>query len=227
MAGKFPSTYEAIRKLAGVGDYTAAAVASIAFGLPHAVVDGNVRRVAMRLTNDAQADTQEVANALLDRDNPSRSNQALMELGAIICTPRNPNCAACPVSALCLARKAGTVSQLPPPKMRQAPVKKDRQLLIIRRKGLILMTSSPRLGGFWELPETPQLLAASVKIQETVGSFRHSITNSQYCFEVVLATAKGTPAGCRWWNQEELEKIPLSTASKKALRCLEEKGRKE
>ena len=227
IAGTFPSTYQTIRELAGVGDYTAAAVASIAFGLPHAVVDGNVRRVAMRLTNDAQADTQGVANELLDRANPSRSNQALMELGATICTPRDPACATCPVASLCLARKAGTVSELPPSKMKQAPVKKDRRLLIIRRNGLILLTSSPRLGGFWELPETPRVPAASVKIQETVGSFRHSITSSQYCFEVVLATAKGTPAGCRWWNLEELENIPLSTASKKALRCLEEKGPKE
>ena len=80
----FPSDYEAIRGLPGVGDYTAAAVASIAFGLPHAVVDGNVRRVIARLTNNATADIQSVADRLLDRENPARSNQALMELGALV-----------------------------------------------------------------------------------------------------------------------------------------------
>ena len=84
--GSFPRTHEEIRELAGVGDYTAAAVASIAFGLPHAVVDGNVHRVIARLTNGS-GEAQVIADSLLDRANPSRSNQALMELGAVVCCP--------------------------------------------------------------------------------------------------------------------------------------------
>src|ERR1700730_16386741 len=82
-ADGFPHDYPSIRALAGVGDYTAAAVASIAFGLPHAAIDGNVRRVIARFTNGT-GDTQRVAGLLLDRKDPSRSNQALMELGAVI-----------------------------------------------------------------------------------------------------------------------------------------------
>ncbi|MGH9593198.1 MAG: A/G-specific adenine glycosylase, partial [Bryobacteraceae bacterium] len=95
--GGFPRDYPSIRALAGVGDYTAAAVASIAFGLPHAVVDGNVRRVAMRLANDAGCDVAALAAQLLDPRDPARSNQALMELGAVVCLLREPRCGECPV----------------------------------------------------------------------------------------------------------------------------------
>src|SRR5690348_7515935 len=93
--GGFPDAHAAIRELPGVGDYTAAAVASIAFGLPHAVVDGNVKRVIARLTSSADAKVEETAERLLDRRDPGRSNQALMELGALVCLPKAPLCAAC------------------------------------------------------------------------------------------------------------------------------------
>ncbi len=88
-------------------------VASIAFGVPHAVVDGNVRRVIARLAGDAGVDVQEIADRLLDRKNPARSNQALMELGALVCLPREPLCGACPVARLCVARRDGTQAELP------------------------------------------------------------------------------------------------------------------
>src|SRR5580692_8271758 len=110
--GSFPQTYDELRELAGVGDYTAAAVASIAFGLPHAVVDGNVRRVAARLTN-GKGVAQEVADLLLDQRNPSRSNQAIMELGAVVCVPRDPRCGECPIAQYCEARRLGTQNEVP------------------------------------------------------------------------------------------------------------------
>jgi A/G-specific adenine glycosylase len=227
--GGFPQTHEEILELPGVGAYTAAAVASIAFGLPHAVVDGNVRRVAMRLMNDGTADVQAVADVLLDKTNPSRSNQALMELGATVCTPRDPQCLLCPVNRYCLALNAGTVAELPPPKRKDAPIRKERRLWVIERKRKILLTPSPRVNGFWELPETREAADTSmglIEVGEKLGAFRHAITNSQYSFEVYRATVTGTPTGCKWFAIGELEKIPLSTASKKALRCLREQDLK-
>ena len=215
-AGGFPRDYESIRELAGVGDYTAAAVASIAFGLPHAAVDGNVRRVIMRLAGDATADLGATAAKLLDKRDPGRWNQALMELGATVCLPRDPLCAECPISEECQALRLGIRKTLPPRKKR-VMVRREHTLLVIRRKGRILLTPSPRVSGFWDLPET----FAGVRLGPKVGEFRHAITNSQYHFEVREARITTRPRTCRWWDEKELGNIPLSTASKKALRCLE------
>ena len=113
--------WEEFRALPGVGDYIAAAVLSIAFDRPHAVVDGNVRRVLARLLAlDAPANTpaaarlfQSHADRLLDRSRPGDFNQALMELGALVCTPRAPACDVCPLETLCRARCAGMVDRFP------------------------------------------------------------------------------------------------------------------
>jgi A/G-specific adenine glycosylase len=216
-AGGFPRDYLSIRALAGVGDYTAAAVASIAFGLPHAAMDGNVRRVVMRLTGDATADPGATATALLDPRHPGRWNQALMELGATVCLPREPLCAGCPISGECQAKRRGIQRDLPPPRKKPAVVRKERTLLVIRRKGRILLTPSPRVSGFWDLPE----VFSGVRLGPRLGEFRHAITNSQYHFEVREARTGACPRNCRWWDERKLDEIPLSTAAKKALRCLE------
>lgn len=120
-AGAFPDEHEAIRKLKGVGDYTAAAIASIAFGLPHAAIDGNVNRVIARVfaMDDAIDSSQgkkriaNLATELLDIKNPGRHNQAMMELGALICSPRNPNCNACPIQEHCAAFELNKQAYLP------------------------------------------------------------------------------------------------------------------
>src|SRR5258706_597221 len=111
--GEFPRDYESIRALPGIGDYTAAAVASIAFGMPHAVIDGNVRRVAARLMNDDAVATREVAEQLLDHSDPSRSNQALMELGAVVCLLRDPLCQSCPIAQHCEAHRRSSQNEVP------------------------------------------------------------------------------------------------------------------
>jgi A/G-specific adenine glycosylase len=216
-AGGFPRDYSSIRALAGVGDYTAAAVASIAFGLPHAAIDGNVRRVMMRLTGDSTADIGAIATKLLDRREPGRWNQAVMELGALVCLPRDPQCAACPVALECEAHRRGIQKDLPPPRKKAATVRKERILLVIRRRGRILLTPSPRVTGFWDLPET----FSGVRLGAKLGAFRHAITNSRYHFEVREARSGACPRECRWWDERKLDEIPLSTAAKKALRCLE------
>src|SRR5712691_3306805 len=120
--GGFPRDYGSIRELAGVGDYTAAAVASIAFGLPFAVVDGNVRRVIARLLNQTSADAGKEAGLLLDRRDPGRWNQALMELGAVVCLPREPRCGECPIAAHCEALRRGAQGELPAKRARRATV---------------------------------------------------------------------------------------------------------
>jgi A/G-specific adenine glycosylase len=203
--------------LAGVGDYTAAAVASIAFGLPQAAIDGNVRRVVMRLTGDGNGDVGAVAARLLDVRNPGRWNQAVMELGATVCLPREPLCPACPLAAGCEAKRRGLQRELPPPKKRAAMVRKELTLLVIRQKGRILLTPSPRVSGFWDLPE----IFSGVRLGSRLGMFRHAITNSQYQCEVREARMGVRPRECRWWDLGKLSEIPLSTAAKKALRCLQ------
>ena len=119
--GRFPDTYEDVRSLRGVGDYTAAAICSFAYGQPHAVVDGNVYRVLARLFDtDLPIDStqgrryfQQLADGLLDRRRPGLSNQAIMEFGALQCTPRSPGCPECPLGDRCLALRSGSVERLP------------------------------------------------------------------------------------------------------------------
>ena len=119
--GEFPADFEKLRQLKGIGDYTAAAIASIAFNLPHAVVDGNVYRVLSRLfdidtpinINEGQTLFAKLADELLNRKQPSLHNQAMMEFGALHCTPKNPNCLHCPLQAHCLAFANMTVLQRP------------------------------------------------------------------------------------------------------------------
>ncbi|MEX0968389.1 MAG: A/G-specific adenine glycosylase [Bacteroidia bacterium] len=119
--GQFPESYAELRALPGVGDYTASAIASIAFGLPHAVVDGNVLRVLARLFGVEEAvdgplgrkRCKELAQALLNPEQPGLHNQAVMELGALICKPRNPDCLNCPVKNYCHAYSFGRQTELP------------------------------------------------------------------------------------------------------------------
>ena len=119
--GQFPAEYEKLRQLKGIGNYTAAAIAYIAFNLPHAVVDGNVYRVLSRIydidtpinINEGQTLFAQLADDLLNREQPGLHNQALMEFGALHCTPKNPNCLLCPLQAQCLAFAHQTVMQRP------------------------------------------------------------------------------------------------------------------
>ena len=119
--GEFPADFEKLKHLKGIGDYTAAAIASIAFNLPHAVVDGNVYRVLARLydidtpinINEGQSLFAKLADELLNREQPGLHNQALMEFGALLCTPKNPNCLHCPLQAQCLAFAHQTVMLRP------------------------------------------------------------------------------------------------------------------
>jgi A/G-specific adenine glycosylase len=212
--GSFPDDYVSLRELAGVGEYTAAALASIAFGLPHAVVDGNVRRVIARLVNDGRADSGELAGRLLDRRDPARWNQAVMELGATVCLPREPLCDHCPVAMHCVARRAGTQGDIPLKRAQPAPVRLKRTLLVIRRNGRVLLAPGARVKGFWDLPEP----FGAARLGAVLGAFAHTITHRHYRFTVREAKTTRVPTLCRWYAEKEIEKIPLSTVARKALR---------
>ena len=226
-AGAFPRDFAAIRALPGVGDYTAAAIASIAFGLPHAVLDGNVIRVLARLSNEpgdiSTAATRRrlrtLADGLLDPQRPGEFNQALMELGATVCLPQHPRCPACPLARLCEARRRGVEERVPVKSRPAKSVRIDREVLLIRRRGRVLLWQRPadsgRMPGFWELPEADQLPEASKG--EVLGRFQHTIVDHRYSVAVLRATLKRAPAGFRWVTEAELARIPLSTLARKAL----------
>jgi A/G-specific adenine glycosylase len=240
-AGGFPSEYGAIRGLPGIGDYTAAAIASMAFHLPHAVLDGNVMRVVARVRNDA-ADIgagrtrqrfRAIAQDWLDGNPPGLFNQALMELGATVCLPRNPLCLICPVAACCLGREEGVAAQLPVKLRKAVPVKIDGVLLVVRHRGRILLRQRPaaarRMAGFWDLPAPEDL--PHVRVGKRLGEIRHTITHHHYTLTVRTATvrtatvrAAETPAqpaasiAFEWFRPGRMAEIPLSTTARKALK---------
>jgi A/G-specific adenine glycosylase len=227
-SGGFPRDYAAIRALPGIGDYTAAAIASIAFGLPHAVVDGNVLRVVARMENDS-ADigtprTRERFRAIvrrwMGRSQPGVFNQALMELGATVCLPANPLCRECPIAGRCRALQAGTVAQLPVKLRKTEPVAIAAVLLLVCRGRRVLLRQTEagarRMAGFWELPAPEQLPGA--RAGKSWGEFRHTITHHHYTFTVRSATVRSAGPEFRWFEAAELAGIPLSTTARKALR---------
>ncbi len=220
MNGVFPSDHDAIRTLPGVGDYTAAAVASIAFDLPHAAVDGNVVRVIARLEN-SMLDIRQHAEARLDHKRAGDFNQAMMELGATICLPRNPQCLLCPVADFCKSRAAGTQDSLPPRK-KSRQVRMERLLLVIRRRNEMLFWRRPdsdkKLAGFWELPEYTALPAAVLGAE--LGRFRHSITNVNNIFTIAEAKIAKKPKNYAWLPVDDSLKYLLSTTARKALRVI-------
>lgn len=153
----FPATYEGWLALPGVGPYTAAAISSLSCGEQRAVNDGNVRRVLSRLYGEktpSEAWVQEKANALLDPTRPGTWNEAVMDLGATLCTPKNPQCPQCPVNAFCAAFRAGEPSAYPAPKVRAA-VKEVRAVAVLigdDQNAVLEQRSGNLLGGLYGLP---------------------------------------------------------------------------
>jgi A/G-specific adenine glycosylase len=162
--GVFPQTAEALRVLPGIGPYTAAAIASIAFGQPAAVVDGNVARILSRLFDlpeevDRPAALDRIrarAQSLLAVDRPGDFNQALMDFGRTICTPRQPGCSECPIAAFCLARQRGTVHLRPVRRPRRSrPLLRAAAAVLRDPAGRLLLGQRPLKGlwgGLWALP---------------------------------------------------------------------------
>jgi A/G-specific adenine glycosylase len=227
---RFPADYSALRGLPGVGDYTAAAVASIAFGIPHAVLDGNVLRVLSRLVAErgdiksqvVRRNLGALAETLLDRRRPGEFNQALMELGATVCLPKQPLCGVCPIRPQCQGREQGIENQLPLNGVRPRASRHQKYLLAIEKRDRILLWQRPvdsrRLAGFWELPEREQVPGAKVSV--AAGTFRHTIVHTTYLVEVCWATVSSCPKQLKWVAKGILRDLPLSTTAKKALNLL-------
>jgi A/G-specific adenine glycosylase len=218
-AGGFPETYEGIRALAGIGDYTAAAVGSIAFGLPVAVLDGNVMRVLTRLDNDAsdiqvqrtRVRLRERARELLDAKKAAAFNQAMMELGATVCLPKKPQCLLCPVERYCEGRRAGVEGSLPV-KGRKAVIERVTRILVWveGERGVLARLKK----GFWELPEESEVLEA--EWGERVGKFSHAIMSTVYRFELVRGTVRAVPPGFEYVPLAGGSAHPVSTVTRKA-----------
>lgn len=163
--GHFPDTYEEIKKLKGVGDYTAAAIASFAFGIPVAAVDGNVYRVLSRIegietpinSTEGKKLFKQLAQSLVPQDRPADFNQAMMDLGATVCTPRDPQCDVCPFLEMCVARREGKINDLPVKKKMVNVKERWMTYIIIRCKGWVALHQRDA-GDIWQGLWEPFLL---------------------------------------------------------------------
>jgi len=214
--GKFPRDSEGLRHLPGIGRYTAAAIASIACDEPVAVVDGNVERVLERMNGKRLSGEQtwNTASHLLDPDRPGDFNQAMMELGATICLPRQPQCLLCPVSAFCAARGELEFKAAKPPQRKRKIFfglarRNEHVLLVQRNKNESLMP------GMWELPPLPARARA-----KRLLSLRHSITVTDYQVDVVELSTPEQASG-RWIPRTRLATLPLTGLARKILRHAE------
>ncbi|MBZ5493040.1 MAG: A/G-specific adenine glycosylase [Acidobacteriia bacterium] len=218
--GSFPRTTPELMELHGVGRYTAAAVSSIAFGEPVAVVDGNVKRVIDRLVNHkallaepvGEKQYWEIAGDLLDRQSPGDFNQAMMELGAVVCLPVQPLCHACPVADLCGAR--GPTEKVGRPARRKA----ELHYALARRNGSVLLRQrnkqSSLMPGMWELPEIEE---ASKPSKLPLLKLRHAITTTDYTVFVHAGKNKKQSAD-RWIPLRSAYRLPLTGLARKIIR---------
>ena len=253
-AGLIPDDYATFRRLPGVGAYTAAAVMSIAHGRPHAVVDGNVIRVLTRLfgidddvTRSAtRRALSDLADSLLDPDDPGTHNEAMMELGATVCTPAAPDCPHCPLRDICSARLAGNPERYPV-KVAAAPIPHHDVAvgIVYRSNGEVLIQRRAEdglLGGLWEFPggkqepdesleeackrELEEELGIQVQIEDLFQTVSHAYTH----FKVTLHAFRcrlqaGEPVSraglpVRWAPLHALEEYAFPRANRRIIERL-------
>jgi len=248
--GALPSEVEELRELPGVGRYTAGAIASIAFDRPAPIVDGNVARVLARVldlrgdvtTPPVQKRLWEEAEALARGPTPGDLNQALMELGALVCTPRAPKCLVCPVREMCRGLAAGDPESLPVKAKKAAPRRIEAACAVITRGTKLLAVRRPPeglLGGLWDLPGgelakgEPARDAIERALKEklglessglaALGAVKHQFTHHTLALHVFRAEAKpGRIArreydAHRWVTRDAFARLGLSTVARKAF----------
>jgi A/G-specific adenine glycosylase len=245
--GRFPRTLEAALAVPGVGLYTASAILSIAYGLSLPVVDGNVRRVLARLLALRGPEYRKDgpyynrAEELLDRERPGDWNQALMELGATVCTPIGPGCEACPLRSQCRARALGIADVLPEGRARRAPVNVKVAAALVERDGRVLLVRRPEghlLGRMWEVPQTSLesrgLPDLARELEERHGlrvvpgplavRARHAITFRRITLEGYRARLRSPlpsdPERFLWARPDEVRALPVSSSTRKLLKGL-------
>ena len=207
-SGVIPSDYDRLRELPGIGPYMAGAILSIAFNKPYPVVDGNVRRVLSRIygwTDESPRDLWEAAARIVERGEPRLVNQALMELGAKICSFRAPRCLLCPVQASCVAFKTGKQLEIPKVRKRPETIRMHLFAVVHRRRGRYLMKSSK---GLWEFPLFNELPDGSFT---RVGECRHTITHHRLDISVYEGSLPDA-TGLAWKKPAE---VPISSLTKK------------
>lgn len=218
--GKFPPSSKELENLPGIGRYTAAAIASIAFGEPVAVVDGNVERVLERMLGKSLANEEmwNRANEILNRQRPGDFNQAMMELGATVCTPRAPACLMCPIAEFCLTRGESAASRkVTPQKKREVHYALDvrnrradcKEIFLVRRP-----LDSSLMAGMWELPE---ITGRNGKEKPSLN-LRHSITVTNYTVKIWNEGAPASNFG-KWIPASRLNQIALTGLARKVLRA--------
>ena len=231
--GALPASFDELRALPGIGDYTAGAIASIGFGLPVPAVDGNVLRVFARLYNDDSDVTLPETKRLftgrvvqqLPADRPGDFNQALMELGALVCLPNGaPQCDSCPVASLCLGRAAGRAEQLPvKPAKKPKPVLPLTAVVLRGPRGVLLQKRPDRglLAKLWqpllwegtlsrqEVADRLEQLGLPASRLEPLGEAKHIFTHKVWQMQGWLAETEADtlPGRCVWATTEELETV--------------------
>ena len=224
---RFPREYEEVLKLPGIGRYTAGAICSIAFNRPTPVVDGNVRRVLSRLFargNDPWEYARELVSIAARLKAPRSCgalNQALMELGAVICSPREPRCDDCPLASLCRARALDRIADFPSRLARPAVTHRRFAAFVYHHNGRYLVRQRPSdvvNARLWEFPNVEVLDGASFKGQR-LCAFKHSITRYRIAVEAYLVLGKPNVAG-KWLPLDRLDRLPFSSAHRKILVAL-------
>lgn len=252
--GKVPDNWEEFRKLPGVGEYIASAVLSIAFGRAHAVVDGNVKRVLARLfliddpVNEGRSQKvfKAAATALLDNTAPGRFNEAMMELGALVCRPRGPVCPRCCLAAFCAARRLLRVDQYPKRGARKSVPTHHIATGVLRKRGKLLITqrkSQGLLGGLWEFPggkvksgegaeraclrEIHEETGIVAEIDRHLTRVKHAYTHFKIemdvfsCRFVSGRVRLNGPQAFRWIRPNQIREFPLPKANLKFISLLE------
>ena len=219
-----PKTRDALAELPGFGPYTAAAVASLAHNEDVALVDGNVARVFARLfklPGDARKASWELAPQLLPKGRAAQFNEALMELGATVCTPRKPDCPACPLRALCDGRE--NPEAYPAPKERKPRPELAWDALALRRKdGAVLLARRPEglFKGLWDLPHKGPLPGVRAGALQLHGLVEQTLTHREVRVTIHGGPATGTPKSTelRWVQPADLHTLGLSSLARKSLR---------
>ena len=229
--GKIPDDLDSLRQLPGIGPYTAGAIASIAFGRRAAIVDGNVARVLCRLNKmerKVPAKLWAIAEKLVPAARPGDFNSALMELGATLCTPMNPQCSACPLKRKCLAFAAGVQHLIPHKSKRVAQPLVRRWTYAIRNKNRFLIEQRPPTGrwaGLWQfvtlMRPSPKLLRFQITHPRGLGLIHHVLTHRKYIFTVSTCDyLSGSVRPRRWVTLTGLDRFPLSRPQQQIAKML-------
>jgi A/G-specific adenine glycosylase len=241
--GVIPSTVDELQSIAGIGRYTAGAIASIAFDRHAPIVDGNVARILARLDGIEQPSGSPAlmraawkrAEELVDAcDSPRKFNQGLMELGALICRPTNPSCEACPLTKHCTAFQQRRTAELPLPKAKAESHEMRLPLyLVTDSEDRILMRREPGklMTDLFHLPHGDSALLGGVPLRverhESLGTFRHTVTSRRIQFELFAATLADTiadDASYAWIDAERIDRVPHPSYVAKALRLARRHG---